>query len=87
MFSHLLSTVLTGIKVMCVMIFYAVVAMPTRETKNISISNPVLMVTSLFFFLTYFIFLAHWCPVSGQFHFASCHTIFIYNYATIQTVP
>ena len=46
MFSHLQSTVLTGIKVMCVMIFYAVVAVPTREIKTISISNPVFMITS-----------------------------------------
>jgi len=65
MFSHHLSTVPTGINVMCVMIFYAVVAVPTREIKTISISNPVFLITwsLLFPYVLYFFFL----PTSAQF--------------------
>jgi hypothetical protein len=83
MFSHLLSTVLTGIKVMCVMIFYAVVAVPTREIKTISISNPVLMITSLSPLFPYFLW-----PTGAQF---LVHLILLllipFSFATLQTVP
>ena len=55
MFTHLLSTVLTGITVVCVMVL-CVVALPTREIKTISISNPVLMITSLSLLFPYILY-------------------------------
>jgi hypothetical protein len=79
MLSYLLSKVLTGINVMSVMIFYAVLAVPTREIKTNPISNPVLMITSLSLPLppSVIFILAHWCQVPGPFHFASFLYIFI----------